>query len=94
MDEIANSAIDKKVAFVCTLGEEAEWMHDWFDEIIVSRSLAGSAEEPVTTFHEDFEAGVWFAFYAALGEKEIEKVVCLDLTDDNRAFMEKLLERI
>ncbi|MFB6320857.1 hypothetical protein, partial [Saccharicrinis sp. FJH54] len=38
--------------------------------------------EPMTTWHNDFNEGVWFAITNAFVDyKEINKIVCLDLTN-------------
>ncbi|MFZ6050759.1 hypothetical protein [Halocola ammonii] len=91
MNEIARASLENNVAYVSTLGKEAEWIHDWFDEVAAIRSLPAKAEEPITTFHDDFEEGVWFAFHAAFGKTEIGKVVCVDFTGAHQSKLEKIL---
>ena len=48
----------------------------------------------MTTWHTDFDEGVWFAFFAAYDEDaSIDKVVILDMTDGlEKKRIEKLLE--
>ncbi|MBF9254949.1 hypothetical protein I2I11_16720 [Pontibacter sp. 172403-2] len=84
LDEIVRKSIDRDVCFVCTLGKQAEEFHDTFDEIIALRKAdIEKAHLPdydiMTTWHTDFEDGVWFAtFLARDEEQEIKTVFCLD----------------
>ena len=88
--EIAHACLENKVTYICSLGKECEWVHDWFDEAILLRriklglpiSLPDDFEyEPMTTWHNNFNQGFWFALTSAYDDYiEIDKVVCLDLT--------------
>ena len=85
--DIANAVIryclDSNVVFVCTIGKECEWLHDCFDEQIVWREVVelNTNPAPLTTWHNDFEDGIWFALHAAAGEnRPIESVVFIETT--------------
>jgi len=84
LDEIARKSIDKDVCYVCCLGEQSEKLHDTFDDIITLREVEIEhghlpAFHIMTTWHNDFEEGVWFAtFVAEDDEQEIKTVFCLD----------------
>jgi len=84
LDEIARKSIDKDVCYVCCLGNQGEELHDTFDENIVIREVGiEKAHLPdfdiMTTWHNDFEEGVWFAIFLARDEEqEISTVLCLD----------------
>ncbi len=95
--------------YVCTVGQECEWAHDWFDEtILVNRinkklpidSPDDFDEEPMTTWHNDFDEGFWFATtsaYPSINDEYVyvDKVVCLDLTDKpNRQRLTDLIAKI
>ena len=94
-DRIARACLDKDVAYVCTLGRSCEMLHDCIDETIAADKVkagfpVSSADDfdhsPMTTWHNDFEEGVWFAILVAHDDhKEIHAVVCIDMTDEDRA---------
>ena len=48
----------------------------------------------MTTWHDDFEEGIWFSIFTAYGEDVlIDKVVILDMTNgDERGRIEELIE--
>ena len=50
----------------------------------------------MTTSHEDFDEGFWFAATTAFSEfGDIEKVVCVDFTDKNVKFdLQELITKI
>jgi hypothetical protein len=96
--DITDNCLNNGVKYVCTLGKECEFIHDFFDDSIVDKriekGLSVSSEddfeyEPMTTWHNDFDKGVWFAIHAAHDDHvDIDKVVFLDMTDNGE------LERI
>jgi hypothetical protein len=89
--DLTDICLDNGVTYVCTLGQECEFIHDFFDDSIVEKriekGLSVSSEEdfeyePMTTWHEDFNEGVWFAIHAAHDDHVvIDKIVFLDMTD-------------
>ena len=102
---VAKACLDNQVTYVCTIGNECEQLHDWFDETILVRRFQinqsiGSPDdfenEPMTTWHKDFEEGFWFSITSAYdGNKEISSVVCLDLTENgNKSKLSSLLSAI
>jgi hypothetical protein len=90
-ERIARACLDKDVAYVCTLGSACEMLHDCFDETIVTdKFLAGQPmsspddfeHSPMTTWHNAFDEGVWFALTAAYDDyNEIRDVVCINMTE-------------
>jgi len=98
LDKVAKVCLDKNVLYVCTVGEECEWAHDWFDETIllnrIDKKLPISTpddfdEEPMTTWHIDFDEGFWFACTSAFPTIQeeyikVDRVVCIDLTERSR----------
>ena len=90
--EITDACLNSGVNYVCTLGQECEFIHDLFDDSIVDKriekglSVASEDDfeyEPMTTWHNDFDEGVWFAIHSAYDEHvSIDKIVFLDMTDN------------
>jgi hypothetical protein len=84
LDELLPKLLLRNVAWVCTIGRECEWAHDLLDEEIVVREVAGLYLPPhqiMTTWHDDFEEGIWFALFAAQGDQEaLKQVAIVDLT--------------
>lgn len=88
--ELAEKCLSKNVSYVCTVGAACELIHDIFDEEIVHQKIKnGNSVEseddfensPMTSWHNNFEEGIWFAIFAAYDDsKQIDKVVCIDLT--------------
>jgi hypothetical protein len=109
IDKVVQACLDKNVLYVCAIGQECEWAHDWFDETIltnrINKKLPISCpddfdEEPMTTWHDDFVEGLWFAATAAFPSINdeyiyVDKVVCLDLTDKaNKEYLTELTIKI
>ena len=86
---ISRVCIDKNVNYLCALGQACKMIHDIFDETIIEKRIEKGLSienpddfetEPMTTWHNDFNEGVWFAITNAFVDyKEINKIVCLDL---------------
>ncbi|MEJ8591626.1 hypothetical protein JSO54_10320, partial [Riemerella anatipestifer] len=82
--------MDKNVSYICSAGTLAQWTEKYFDEEISLRALDYEEQTkkefnfdfaPNTTCHQNFSEGFWFATTLAHNPyKEIDKVVCLDLT--------------
>ncbi len=87
LDKVISKIIDNDVCYVCTVGQSCEQVHDLIDEEIALRGL--DLEKVylqdhfiMTTWHDDFEEGIWFAIFAAHhDELSIDKIVLLDMTD-------------
>ncbi|MEH6682520.1 MAG: hypothetical protein V7724_18410 [Sediminicola sp.] len=82
--------MDKEVSYTCSAGTLAHWTEQYFDEEINLRALDHEMrtkeaydhnQAPVTTAHQNFSEGFWFATTLAHDPyKDIYKVVCLDFT--------------
>ena len=80
---------------MCALGKAHEVVHLSFDLAIVddriSAGLSVASQDdfehsPMTTGHDDFDEGVWFALQVAYDDyKEIRSVVCIDMTHEGQA---------
>ena len=85
--EVISKIINSDVCYVCTVGQSCELNHDLIDEEIVFRKVDIDdhylpKHDIMTTWHTDFEEGIWFPIFAAYDEKTwIDKVVILDMTD-------------
>jgi len=87
IDEVINKIINKDVVYVCTMGKQAELVHDLVDEEITFREC--EIEKPylpnhsiITTWDIDIEEEIWFALFSAYSEEvEIKEVIILDMTD-------------
>jgi hypothetical protein len=98
-NEINRRAIDNNVVYVCTAGPNCELFHDILDENIVIREIEGWYLPDyciMTTWHNDFDEGFWYAVFAAYGDdQEINKIVCLDITkNEMRLKLVDLVEKI
>src|SRR4051812_48525507 len=65
---LADKCIDKKVVYMCAIGQSSELIHDIFDEMVVGKKiLNGESVEseddfensPMTTWDNDFDNGFW-----------------------------------
>ena len=99
MDEVISKIINNDVCYVCTVGQSCELTHDLVDEEIVFRKVDIEdhylpKHDIMTTWHTDFDEGIWFAVFAANDEDvSIDKVVILDMTNgQERDRIVKLLE--
>jgi len=87
IDEVILKLISNDVCYVCTVGQSCELNHDLIDEEIVFRKVEIDdhylpKHDIMTTWHNDFDEGIWFAIFAAYGEDvSIDKVVILDMTN-------------
>ncbi|MFL1012359.1 hypothetical protein [Flavisericum labens] len=97
--------MDKNVAYTCSAGTLAHWTEQYFDEEITGRALDFELRtkkkfayelSPVTTAHQNFSEGFWFATTLAFdGFKETDKVVCLDFTKRKvKRHLTDLIEKI
>jgi hypothetical protein len=87
IDEVISKIIKNDVCYVCTVGQRCELNHDLIDAEIVFRKVDIDEHylpkhDIMTTWHHDFDAGIWFAIFAAYDEGvSIDKVVILDMTN-------------
>lgn len=70
IDEVISKILNNDVCYVCTVGQSCEQTHDLIDEEIVFREvdidkLHLPKHHIMTTWHHDFEEGIWFGFFAA-----------------------------
>jgi hypothetical protein len=90
INEAVDLCIDKSVCYVCCAGKLSSLTEDIFDEKIVNRAIQDETRtgkpydyefSPVTTSHNNFSEGFWFAtFVASDSYKDIDTVVCIDFT--------------
>jgi hypothetical protein len=87
IDEVISKLIKNDVCWVSTVGLACEINHDLIDEEILFRQmdiddLYLPKHDIMTTWHHDFDEGVWFSIFAANDEDVlIDKVVILDMTE-------------
>jgi hypothetical protein len=87
IDEVISKVINNDVCYICTVGQRCELNHDLIDEEIVFRKVDIDdhylpKHDIMTTWHNDFDEGIWFAIFAAYDEDvSIDKVVILDMTN-------------
>ncbi|MCE9540465.1 MAG: hypothetical protein K8R85_14790 [Bacteroidetes bacterium] len=99
IDEVISKIIEKDVCWVLTVGQSCELTHDLVDEEIVFRQvdiddLYLPKHDIMTTWHKDFDEGIWFGIFAANDEDvQIDKVVILDMTaGEERQRITKLID--
>jgi hypothetical protein len=108
-EELVPSAVkicmDKNASSICSAGTLAHWTESYFDEEISWRGVDYEMKtkkefdyelSPVTTTHENFEEGFWFAATLAHDDNfNINKVICLDFTKRKvRKHLTELIEKI
>ena len=97
--------MDKNVAYTCSAGTLAHWTEQYFDEEITGRALDYEFRtkkdydyefSPVTTAHQNFSEGFWFATTLAYDAyKETDKVICLDFNKRKvKQHLTELIEKI
>lgn len=97
--------LDKNATYTCSAGELASLTEDYFDEEIGWRGVQYEEktgekfdydESPMTSMHRNFSEGFWFsAVVASDGEKEMDKVVCVDFTTRKvKQHLTELIEKI
>jgi hypothetical protein len=100
--KLAAKSIDNDVSYVCAVGEYCELIHDIFDEIIIEKELESLDnadafdDSPMTTWHNNFSEGFWFAITNAHHElKIINKIICIDFTKQGvQVHLSNLVEKI
>ena len=97
--------LDKNVSYTCSAGILAYRTENYFDEEIAWRGVDYEMQtkqefdyekSPVTTAHENFGEGFWFASTLAHDDSfEIDKVVCIDFTKRKvKKHLTDLIEKI
>jgi hypothetical protein len=99
LSEINRQAIDHNVVYVCSVGNKCELFHDMFDEDMVIRDAENEYLPQhliMTTWHYEFDEGLWFALYTAVGDGlNINKVICLDISNtDFRPQLQEVIRKI
>ena len=105
LHESTSRILDKNVTYTCSAGELAGLTEQYFDEEIGWRGVQYEEktgkeydyeQSPMTTMHRNFGEGFWFASTLAYdGEKEINKVVCIDFTTRKvKKHLTELVEKI
>ncbi|HRF80406.1 MAG TPA: hypothetical protein PL070_10010 [Flavobacteriales bacterium] len=94
-DRIARACLDHKAVYVCTLGSSCEMLHDRIDDMnimdtvnaeLMGLSLENDSLPLMTTWHNDFDEGVWFALVAVdVSNTEVDTVVCIDMSEHGHA---------
>jgi hypothetical protein len=92
----AEKCLDRGVLYICGAGEASSEIDDAFDFVVLDRKLASLKRDlteddfddsPMTTWHNDFDEGFWFAATTAYHEKEaIGHVIVANLTQESYEF--------
>ncbi len=92
VEMVAKACLNRQVNYVCAIGQACEFIHDTFDEEIVERLYVKDQQldttiygdgEPMTTWHNDTEEGIWFAINAAFADKaDIDSIIVIDMTEN------------
>lgn len=88
--EASGQILEQGAVYTCSAGEQGELMHGYFDDHIVIKAVHYEEEtgqafdydhSPMTTAHQNFGEGFWFAAVVAHDDwMKVDKVVCLDFT--------------
>jgi hypothetical protein len=105
---LAKKCLEKHTLCVCAAGKQCKLIHNIFDHYAINRRnnhLEKSADYyslnkvPLTTWHKNLDEGFWFATSAAFPTindeyMHVDKVVCIDLTSQERDKLANLVTRI
>lgn len=102
---IADNCLNDGLKYICAIGKEAEFIHDFFDNVILTKRIKNGLpvespndfeNEPMTSWHDDLDEGIWFAVYNAFDEYfDIERILILDMTTKGELKrIKKALEKI
>lgn len=103
INELSERCLDKNVSYICGAGHIGNTIEDAFDLELINRKIKNSEhhdsfseELPVTTWHDDFDEGFWFAATAANHSViTIDKVVCVILGKrDYKKRLQELINKI
>ena len=97
LDHLAKICLDKNVLYICGAGKASSRIDDAFDIEIVDRKIEANDDNydntPMTTWHNDFDEGFWFASTVAYHDIIlINKLVCINLTDET--YRERIVDLI
>ena len=103
--KLADKSIDNNVLYLCAAGQSCELIHDIFDETVVAKKIKKGESidnpddfenSPMTTWHNNFSEGFWFAITTAHHQlKIIDKIVCVDFTKQSvKGHLINLIEMI
>jgi len=102
LDGAVVHCMDKNVTYTCIAGQLAGVTELSFDIQITKRTIEEEdktglphdcEQSPITTMHQNFSEGFWFATTVAFdGYRDINKVVCLDFT--TKGVKQKITELI
>jgi hypothetical protein len=105
INEAVELCLDKLVCYICCAGRLGSLTELIFDEEIVKRAIQGETQtgkphdyefSPMTTSHNNFSDGFWFATTVAYDNyKDINTVVCIDFTTKGvKGHLAQLLTKI
>lgn len=94
---LAKVCLDKNVLYICGAGQASSQIDDAFHIEICDRKIQADDDNydntPTTTWHSDFDEGLWFAATIVYhGMMSINTVVCINLTEIN--YKEKIVDLI
>jgi hypothetical protein len=103
--KFADKCIENNVLYLCSTGQNSKLFHDTFDKRIYELKIKKGESinspddfenSPLTTWHNNFSEGFWFAITTAHHEiKPIDKIVCLDFTKEGvKRHLINLIEKI
>jgi hypothetical protein len=94
-ERIARACLDHNAVYICTLGSSCEMLHDWIDETkvmdtvnaeLMGLSLENDSLPIMTTWHDDFDEGVWSALVAHdVTNTRVDTIVCIDMSENGQA---------
>ncbi|WP_207431204.1 DUF7684 family protein [Sabulibacter ruber] len=101
IDEVISKIILHNVGWLCTVGDEAEWVHDYVDEEISYRNaevedLYLPPHLLITTWHQDLQEAIWYSLFMANSDKvDLKEVIILDISGELdiptvKTYLEKL----
>ncbi len=104
-DKVSSACLANSISYACFLGQNGEKLHDRFDELICELKIKRSEsienhdnfdDEPITTWHDEFNEAFWFALKAAVHPVfEIKAVVVIDISNEqNQPILTSHLDKI
>lgn len=103
--EAVELCLDKLVCYICCAGRLSSLTELIFDEEIVKRAIHAETQmgkpydyefSPMTTSHNNFSDGFWFATHVANDNyKDTNTVVCIDFTTKGvKSYLTELITKI
>ena len=89
LEEIVISIIDNNPLYICCVGEQAEKLHDFVDDLILLKNVNNDKNHLpdhfiMTTWDADWKEALWYAAFAAVDDDGIKTVLCLDATRNGK----------